>query len=166
MDEAHNLGSSGRGLKLELLLATINREAREASFLLMTPFIPNADEIASWLDPANNQAVELGLEWLPNDRVVGLAKLEKTAQRGNSRVVAETILTSARSLQTNKRVELASGRPLGLTYSNLKGPTALATATAHALSERGTTVTLVGQPRHSWAPAERLANEFEGGSAR
>ena len=161
VDEAHNLGTSGRGLKLELLLATINREAREASFLLMTPFIPNAEEIASWLDPANNQAVELGLEWLPNDRVVGLAKLEKIKPRGNSRVLAETILTSARSLHTNQEVELASGKPLGLSYSSLKAPTALATATAHALSQRGTTVTLVGQPQYSWTQAERLAGEVD-----
>ena len=65
VDEAHNLGTGGRGLRLELLLATINREERDASFLLMTPVIPNAAKIAAWLDPTNNQAVELGLEWLP-----------------------------------------------------------------------------------------------------
>jgi len=158
VDVAHNLGTSGRGLKLELLLATINREARDASFLLMTPFIPNASDIASWLDPANNQAVELGLEWLPNDRVVGLAKLEKVAPRGNARVMAETLITNARSLQTEETVELAGGRPLGLTFSKLKTPTTLATAAAQALSTRGTTVTLVGQPKHSWTVAERLAD--------
>lgn len=157
VDEAHNLGAQARGLKLELLLATLNREARDASFLLMTPFIPNAAEIASWLDPASNQAVELDLEWLPNDRVVGLAKLEKTATLGSSRIVAETTLASAPSLQTEQVVELATGRPLGLPYSSLKAPTALATATAQALSERGLSVTLVGQPGHSWSAAERLA---------
>ena len=158
VDEAHNLGARGRGLKLELLLATINREERDASFLLMTPFIPNAAKIAAWLDPTNNQAVELGLEWLPNDRVVGLAKLEKAAQRGDARVVAETLLTSARSLHTEQTVELAAGRPLGLPYSKLNAPTALATATAQALSQRGSTVTLVGQPRYSWTAAKRLAD--------
>ena len=157
VDEAHNLGAKGRGLQLELLLATINREARDAGFLLMTPFIPNASEIASWLDPSNNQAVELGLEWLPNDRVVGLAKLERTAQRGSSRVVAETTLASAPSLQTEQAVALAEGRPLGLPYSSLKAPTALATAAAQALSQRGLSVTLVGQPGYSWSAAERLA---------
>ena len=161
VDEAHNLGAGGRGLKLELLLATINREARDASFLLMTPFIPNAAEIASWLDPANNQAVELGLEWLSNDRVVGLAKVEKATPRGNARIVAETLLTSAPSLQTEQTVELAVGRPLGLSYSKLKAPTTLATAAAQALSRRGLTVTLVGQPRHSWAAAERLADSLD-----
>lgn len=162
VDEAHNLGSSGRGIKLELLLATINRESRDASFLLMTPFIPNAAEIASWLDSTSNQAVELGLEWLPNDRVVGLAKLEKAAPpRGDSRIVAETLVASAPSLQTDRTVELATGRPLGLSYSKLKSPTALATATAQALSQRGATVTLVGQPRYAWSVAERLADSLE-----
>ena len=160
VDEAHNLGAGGRGLKLELLLATINREERDASFLLMTPFIPNAAEIASWLDPANNQAVELGLEWLPNDRVVGLAKLEKAVPLGSARVVAETLLTSAPSLHTAQTVELVAGRPLGLTYSQLKSPTVLATAAAQALSQRGSTVTLVGQPRYSWKVAERLADSL------
>jgi hypothetical protein len=160
VDEAHNLGTSGRGLKLELLLATINREARDASFLLMTPFIPNAADIASWLDPANNQAVELGLEWLPNDRIIGLAKREKATPRGNARVMAETLLTNAPSLYTEHAVELATGRPLGLPYSKLNAPTTLATAAAHALSPRGSTVTLVGQPRYSWAAAERLADSL------
>jgi len=144
VDEAHNIGASSRGIKLELLLATIKREAQDASFLLMTPFIPNAADIASWLHPTNNQVVKIGLEWLPNDRVIGLAKLKKTAKRGDSRVVAETLVTSAPSLHTEQPVELASGRPLGLSYSKIKNPTALATATAQALSERGSTVTLVG----------------------
>lgn len=160
VDEAHNLGAGGRGLKLELLLATINREERDASFLLMTPFIPNAAKIASWLDPANNQAVELGLEWLPNDRVVGLAKLERAASRGDARVVAETLLTSAPSLYTEQTVELVAGRPLGLSYSRLNAPTVLATAAAQALSRRGSTVTLVGQARYSWTVAKRLADSI------
>ena len=42
IDEAHNLGVGTRGLKLELLLATINREHRDSSFMLLTPFVPNA----------------------------------------------------------------------------------------------------------------------------
>lgn len=51
VDEAHNLSSGDRGLKLELLLATINRECRNSQFLLMTPFIENGDEVARWLSP-------------------------------------------------------------------------------------------------------------------
>jgi replicative superfamily II helicase len=46
VDEAHNIQSARRGLKLELLLATINSECQRAQFLLMTPFIDNAREVA------------------------------------------------------------------------------------------------------------------------
>ena len=46
VDEAHGLASEVRGLRLELLLATINRESQNAQFLLLTPFVPNAAEIA------------------------------------------------------------------------------------------------------------------------
>src|SRR5204862_550538 len=33
VDEAHNIANGDRGLKLELLLATINRECRQSQFL-------------------------------------------------------------------------------------------------------------------------------------
>ena len=42
VDEAHNIQNIRRGLKLELLLATINKECERAQFLLLTPFIQNA----------------------------------------------------------------------------------------------------------------------------
>ena len=61
VDEAHGLASVARGLKLELLLATINRECRYAQFLLLTPFVPNAAEIARWLAPDSNKSIELGV---------------------------------------------------------------------------------------------------------
>lgn len=164
VDEAHNLGlaSGGRGLRLELLLATLNREARDASFLLLTPFVPNAKQIAEWLDPDNNQAVELGLEWLPNDRVIGLSKLEAGQKRGEARLIAEAHETSAESLHTEQRVILAEGKPLGLPYSKLDKPNMLAAATSDALGRRGLTVTLVGQARYSWNVAQQLADSSEG----
>ena len=49
VDEAHTIQYGQRGLKLELLLATINNECVNAQFLLLTPFIPNAREVARWL---------------------------------------------------------------------------------------------------------------------
>jgi replicative superfamily II helicase len=163
VDEAHNLASEGRGLKLELLLATVNSEAREASFLLLTPFIPNGQEIASWLDNENSQAIELGLEWLPNDRIIGLARLDRGSRRGDAVIQAETLVTSGASLHVDEPVTLASGRPLGLTHSSLKTQTALAAATAAALHKRGSSVVLVQQPAHSWKVAEQLAQSIDEG---
>ena len=110
------------------------------------------------MDPANSEAFQLGLEWLPNDRVIGLATREKGALRGDSVVLAKTIVASKPSLQSPRPIVLDSGRPLGVTYSKLKSPGALAAAASSALQERGSTVTLVQQPRHSWSIASSLAS--------
>lgn len=167
VDEAHNLASEDRGLKLELLLATVNREAREASFLMLTPFIPNGDEIAGWLDSDNSEAIELGLEWLPNDRIIGLAHLEKGPKLGDSLIQAETLTTTGGSLHVDERVTIAAGRPLGMTHSELKaGQSALAGAVAAALHRRGSSVVLVQQPRHSWSIAEKLAEAIDESPSR
>ena len=37
MDEAHNLEAEGRGLRIELLLATVKRDCPQANFLLLMP---------------------------------------------------------------------------------------------------------------------------------
>ncbi len=79
VDEAHNLqdaGESARGLKLELLLATINRECKYAQFLLLTPFINNAHEVARWLGGVNSDDISFALDWQPNDRVIGIVQPE------------------------------------------------------------------------------------------
>ena len=63
VDEAHNIQNVQRGLKLELLLATINSECQRAQFLLLTPFIDNAREVARWLGGQNSEDVSLALDW-------------------------------------------------------------------------------------------------------
>lgn len=65
VDEAHNLQNDTRGLKLELLLANINKECENAQFLLLTPFIENAKEIATWLGGANSDDISTSLDWQP-----------------------------------------------------------------------------------------------------
>ena len=77
VDEAHNLQNIHRGLKLELLLSTINNECSRAQFLLLTPFISNAREVAKWLGGINSDDISLALDWQPNDRVIGVVQAEK-----------------------------------------------------------------------------------------
>lgn len=77
VDEAHNIQNVNRGLKLELLLSTINKECEHAQFLLLTPFIANAREIARWLGGANSDDVSLALDWQPNDRIIAVVQAEK-----------------------------------------------------------------------------------------
>jgi helicase len=73
VDEAHLLGNGGRGVRLELLLANIRREYPEARLLLLTPFMENAQEIATWLSQSKNQAISV--HWRPAKIMLGMAKI-------------------------------------------------------------------------------------------
>jgi superfamily II DNA/RNA helicase len=158
VDEAHGLASQTRGLKLELLLATINRECRYAQFLLLTPFIPNAQDIARWLSPDSNKSIELGVEWSPNDRVIAIARPVRREKRGGFGIRLETQHTTRNTLSMPEALNLGDERPLGLSWSDVSGsPGKLAAATAQVLQRRGTVIVLVDKPRNSWG----VANAFK-----
>lgn len=73
VDEAHNIESIERGINLEALLSIIKKDCQRANFLLMTPFIPNPDDLAKWLDPQNYKSISLDIHfWKPNDMVIGM----------------------------------------------------------------------------------------------
>ncbi|MBN1335620.1 MAG: DEAD/DEAH box helicase [Deltaproteobacteria bacterium] len=157
VDEAHNLASTGRGIKLELLLATINRECRYAQFLLLTPFIGNARQVAQWLAPNSYQSFEMALDWTPNDRVVAIAEPVQAEGRGAFKVRLSTLHTTKKTLEIPETLTLAEARPLGLSWSQAKAQGALAAATAQQLRHRGTVIVLTGQPGHSWPLAQFFA---------
>ncbi|MFI6434140.1 DEAD/DEAH box helicase [Streptomyces sp. NPDC050759] len=155
-DEAHHLGVDERGIKLELLLANVNREAVDAGFLLLTPFIDNGDLIAEWLDSGSRQSVGLSVDWSPNDRILALARREHAPGNGGFRVALETLVTSRRTLSVPGILPLDGYRPLKLTWSQAKSPTKLAAATATVLADRGQTITLAGRPDYAWSIAKTI----------
>ncbi|MXW40441.1 MAG: DEAD/DEAH box helicase [Synechococcus sp. SB0668_bin_15] len=162
VDEAHNLAaaSGGRGLKLELLLATMNRECRFAQFLLLTPFIPNAAEIAQWLSPDSNKTVELSMDWSPNDRVIAVAEPVKGAKRGDFAIQLVTQHTTRHTLSLPDEVKFQDSRLLNLKWSDVSSsPGKLAAATAQVLRQRGTVIVLVDKPHNSWGVAKALTVE-------
>lgn len=70
-DEAHHISTPDRGPKLELLLATLKRERGvSCRFLLMTPFLPNARELAEWLGGSEHAAISL--DWRPSQQLRAL----------------------------------------------------------------------------------------------
>jgi hypothetical protein len=86
VDEAHNIQDKQRGLRLELLLATINKECQRAQFLLLTPFAENARDVARWLGGPNSEDMSVAVDWQPNDRVIGIVEAEQGAPlKGRSR---------------------------------------------------------------------------------
>ena len=155
VDEAHGLASADRGIKLELLLATINRECRYAQFLLLTPFIRNGAEIARWLAPDSNKSIELGVDWTPNDRVVAIARVERGNAKGAFTVSLRSRHTSRNTLDTPERIAIGEDRPLGLAWSKVaKSPGKIAAATAQVLQKRGTVIVLADTPAATWGIAD------------
>lgn len=72
IDEAHNIGDEERGLTLELLLTILKSELPNSNFLLLSPEIPNSEEIVRWLAEDRGKTISLSLNWWqPNERIVG-----------------------------------------------------------------------------------------------
>jgi len=158
VDEAHNLSHKGRGMRLELLLATINRECRYAQFLLLTPFIPNAGEIAKWLDTESHQDIELDIDWKPNDRTVVLSQPVPEAGHNQFRLLFETLVTTRGTLAVPEKLVPDSTRLPPLRRSDIGTASKVAAATAHLLKRRGPVIVLSQRPDWTWSIAETLVN--------
>lgn len=164
VDEAHGIGATdSRAIKLELLLSMVNREQEGARFLLLTPFIKNADRVASWLDQTSCKDYSIEAEWVPNDRIIGIAK-PPPKQRHKKGTFADHVLyhpiaTPKRTLHIDELLRLEGlSADLQFTSSKLHSSGgALATATAQVLSSRGPTVLLCRTVRETWTSAANLA---------
>ena len=76
VDEAHHISEGNRGPRLELLLATLKRERGQyCRFLLLTPFLPNASELARWLGDENNAVVRI--DWKPAEQLRAAVRWRK-----------------------------------------------------------------------------------------
>ena len=129
-DEAHNIGSSDeRGARFELLLGTIKRERPEARFLLLTPFVPNAKDLADWLGDDPEGSIEV--RWRPNERVAAAAQWQR--RRGVNEIHLRT-LPSAHNVDMLTEIEIDLG-DAGLDRPRSKG--AIAASTALRLARRG-----------------------------
>ena len=102
IDEAHNLAEGSRGLNLEMLLSTIKKDCANCRILLLTPFIPNGDDIAKWLDPQNPKSINLELEWTPNDKVLGMYYVKGKAK--NISTYFKPMITTAKTIELDKEI--------------------------------------------------------------
>lgn len=157
-DEAHHIGDKTRGLRAELLLATINQPSRDISFLLLTPFINNALEVARWLEPktARSDAVKptLAVDWRPNDLLVASTWKEGRARRWTVRM--ETLHTSRATIELSSALNLEPTQERSATLSTTNSRGDVAAETARLLSSRGSTLLLVLAPKDAWSVAGKL----------
>ncbi len=160
VDEAHNIQSVRRGLKLELLLATINNECSRAQFLLLTPFISNAREVARWLGGLNSDDVSLALDWQPNDRVIGVVQAEKgeslTRQSFDYHLRMETVQTTRNTLFVDDLLTIPKNTEIAPTYRKVSNQSALAAVTAQRLQKRGPVIVMHARPDWVWSLAEQF----------
>lgn len=163
VDEAHNIQEGARGLKLELLLSTINTECRDAQFLLLTPFISNAREVARWLGDANSDDISLAVDWQPNDRVIGIVKLEKGEQiRKNSfscHLALETVHTSRATLAVDELIRLNDESGTKKSFKQMSSQREVAAAAARHLTRRGPVIVMHSRPDFVWSLANNISEQ-------
>ena len=75
VDEAHNISDPSRGSIWEFLLANLKQNDEQLSYLLLTPFIRNKDELGEWL--GNNTFTAKSVEWTPTKQYVAYHSLHK-----------------------------------------------------------------------------------------
>lgn len=161
LDEAHNLGDGERGLRSELVLATINRESPDTHFLLLTPFIPNAEELATWLDDERSRSVtpSLAINWQPNDQMIALAYPKGRGRVWGLEVKPLHVSRPHRiPIAFDERVTIDRERTRDLTLTQAKSSKLEVSAlVAEALASRGSSIVLAYSPTDCWNLAEKLA---------
>lgn len=175
VDEAHGLGArDDRAIKLELLLSIVNREHVNARFLLLTPFISNAKRVAQWLDRESYRDYSVEAQWVPNDRIIGIASPPMKGKRGVAadHILFEPVATKKNTLHLNEQLTLAGIAPeLKFTPAVLHSQSVKFSATtAQLLSARGPTVVLCHTVASTWTCAGHLAkvpfDDVEGAADR
>jgi replicative superfamily II helicase len=160
VDEAHNIQDVNRGLKLELLLATINKECRSAQFLLLTPFIENAREVAKWLGGINSDDISFSVDWQPNDRLIGIVQAQRgeclRSQSYDYTIKMESIHTTRKTLWVDEYLALSNNYEIASTFREANDSSTLAALTAQRLQERGPVIVMQSRPDWVWSLADKF----------
>jgi hypothetical protein len=170
MDEAHNIESESRGMRIELLLATIKQECARANFLLLMPFVEKAEKLARWLaeDAKAGRAISLGTTvWKPNERIVGIYHAEADeSERAGWRMRFETLINTPKAMHL-KGIHYADGvKPLDVAKSKVLssgsqcGPGIQTAAMAKIFSSRGSSIAVADTIPHVWSMARAVAKEL------
>ena len=180
MDEAHNLEAEGRGLRIELLLATVKRDCPQANFLLLMPYVEDIESIARWLaqDVNAGRAISLGTAaWKPNERIIGLYRaVEDDDVRAGWRLEYETLTATEKAMPLCGKHLVGNVRPIPSVprskvigaKGNQMGLTTQTAAMAAVLSGResssATSVAVTNRPDWAWSMARdvlKVLPEYE-----
>lgn len=156
MDEAHNIEDETRGLRIELLLATIKRECTSANFLLLMPYVEKAEALARWLaqDVNAGRAISFGTTpWKPNERIVGMYRAEADdSVRAGWHMTYQTLVTTHQAIHLEGVHNVGNVKPLKIAKSKLNLSLETA-AMATLLASRGTSVAVANRIDSVWSMA-------------
>ena len=160
IDEAHNLGYQSRGLHLEMLLATIKSDCN-ANLLLLTPFLPNGEQVAEWLDPEAPKLIKTDLEWRSGDSVVGLyyphGKARDVSVRFLPLIYHSSVGTPPKPPPRRKKFKIGDAPLRTYTLSNVKSTKYILTSIAGArLAEQGNVLIVAKTIKDTWRTASEL----------
>lgn len=156
VDEAHNLEDKKRGLNLEMLLSTAKGDCEKANFLLLTPFVPNSDQIAKWLNPDSPRAISIELRWEPNDRVLGV--FYPVGKRKEWEIFYRPLVTSQDTIVLDDEITLGKNERFLYPVSKLRNTKYLLTAvTASKLIETGNILIIAMGIDDTWKIAKELS---------
>ena len=159
-DEIQNLEDKERGLNLEMLLSIVQNDCDRANFLLLTPFVPNAELVARWLDPQNPKAISISVDnWMPNHSVVGM--FYPIGSRRQWNLEFKPLLSSGTSLEFTDEVDFSSQETdRGMAISQLSRWYVAAEA-AKELKNKGNTLLVINKKDGCWNAAKILNDSFD-----
>ena len=170
MDEAHNLETVGRGLRIELLLATVKRDCSAANFLLLMPYVEDTETVARWLaqDINAGQTISLGTTpWKPNERIIGLYRaVPDDNKHAGWHLIYETLTTTEKAMPLRGIHRVGGVRPIDVPKSQVLNSNKQAgfgtqtAAMAAVMSARGTSIAVTTRPDWVWAMARKAAQNL------
>jgi replicative superfamily II helicase len=174
MDEAHNIEDEVRGLRIELLLATIKQEYQSsANFLLLMPYVEKAETLARWLahDVNAGRTISIGTTpWQPNERIVGIfhAEPDESVHAG-WRLKYKTLTTTPKTINLEGEHAAGGVKPLKIPKSKIfdaknrqqKGFALQTAAMAKIFSERGTSIAVANTINSVWTMARKICETVD-----
>lgn len=171
MDEAHNIEDETRGLRIELLLATIKGECSTANFLLLMPFVEKPEVLARWLaqDINAGRPISFGTTpWKPNERIVGMFKAEANDSiNAGWHLKYETLTTTPKTIHLSGEHTVGGVKPLKVPKSKVlkkdkqDGMTLQTAAMARIMSERGTSIAVANNTDWVWNMARKTCETMQ-----
>lgn len=152
-DEAHNIREGGRGARLELLLGTIKRDRAGARFLLLSPFLPNDEELVLWL--GDDRALDpISVNWKPSRKIVGSVDIRS---KQKNRYVIFTTLPAADNSDVREDLDIVVGLARDSEARTISGITR---ATVRSMIDRGAILVLCRGQGTAMNRAKELANDM------